>query len=193
VSKSAGCGFWKLDLYFSLQLVWKAWDDNPTKELSQRGERGRMGVLRSVFDSDERASAAARSLLARYVFNGLRWMVRAGAPWRMIPHDLPPWSAIHPQTMRWVRAGCFEAMAHDLRAIVRHRAPGRGPGGGSHGGDLRAAAPCRPRRKAESGQARMGISDEKVPRCISRWIHSGICWRGKSRRPMSRTARKSAH
>lgn len=23
------------------------------------------------------------------VFNGLRWMVRTGAPWRLIPHDLP--------------------------------------------------------------------------------------------------------
>ena len=55
----------------------------------------------------------------RDVFNGLRWMVRAGAPWRLIPNDLPPWHAIHQQTMRWVKAGCFEAMAHDLRAIVR--------------------------------------------------------------------------
>lgn len=23
------------------------------------------------------------------VFNGLRWMVRAGAPWQMMPNDLP--------------------------------------------------------------------------------------------------------
>jgi len=26
----------------------------------------------------------------REVFNGLRWIVRAGAPWRMMPNDLPP-------------------------------------------------------------------------------------------------------
>ena len=26
----------------------------------------------------------------REVFNGLRWLVRAGAPWRMMPIDLPP-------------------------------------------------------------------------------------------------------
>lgn len=25
----------------------------------------------------------------REVFNGLRWMVRTGAQWRMLPHDLP--------------------------------------------------------------------------------------------------------
>ncbi len=36
-----------------------------------------------------------------------------------MPNDLPPWHAVHQQTHRWVEAGCFEAMAHDLRAILR--------------------------------------------------------------------------
>ena len=26
----------------------------------------------------------------RELFNGLRWLVRAGCPWRLLPHDLPP-------------------------------------------------------------------------------------------------------
>src|ERR1700733_10737022 len=55
----------------------------------------------------------------REIFNGLRWFVRAGCPWRLMPNDLPPWSAVYQQTQRWLKAGCFEAMAHDLRAIVR--------------------------------------------------------------------------
>ena len=55
----------------------------------------------------------------RGIYNGLRWFVRAGCPWRMLPHDLPPWTAVQQQTRRWVRAGCFEAMAHDLRAVLR--------------------------------------------------------------------------
>ena len=25
----------------------------------------------------------------REVFNGVRWLVRTGAPWRMLPHDFP--------------------------------------------------------------------------------------------------------
>ena len=37
----------------------------------------------------------------------------------MIPNDLPPWTAIQQQTQRWLRAGCFEAMAHDLRVVLR--------------------------------------------------------------------------
>jgi transposase len=55
----------------------------------------------------------------REVFNGLRWFVRAGCPWRMMPNDLPPWYVVFQQTQRWVKAGCFEAMAHDLRAVLR--------------------------------------------------------------------------
>jgi transposase len=55
----------------------------------------------------------------REVFNGLRWFVRAGCPWRMMPNDLPPWYVVFQQTHRWLKAGCFEAMAHDLRAVLR--------------------------------------------------------------------------
>ncbi len=62
----------------------------------------------------------------REVFDALRWIVRAGSPWRMLPHDLPPWAAVHQQTQRWIAAGCFEAMVHDLRALLRV-AEGREP------------------------------------------------------------------
>src|SRR5918993_4064877 len=55
----------------------------------------------------------------REVFNALRWIVRAGAPWRMLPHDFPRWEAVYQQTQRWIAAGCFEAMVHDLRAMLR--------------------------------------------------------------------------
>jgi transposase len=55
----------------------------------------------------------------REIFNALRWFIRAGCPWRMMPNDLPPWTVIQQQTQRWLRAGCFEAMAHDLRVVLR--------------------------------------------------------------------------
>lgn len=55
----------------------------------------------------------------REVFNGLRWIVRAGAPWRMLPNDLPPWEAVYQQTQRWLDAGVFEAMVNDLRQLLR--------------------------------------------------------------------------
>src|SRR5690348_7795448 len=55
----------------------------------------------------------------REVYNGLRWMVRAGATWRMMPNDLPPWWIVSQQTQSWVQAGCFEAIVHDLRLLLR--------------------------------------------------------------------------
>ena len=63
--------------------------------------------------------APQRDHLLREVFNALRWLVRAGCPWRMMPNDLPPWYVVYQQTRRWLNAGCFEAMAHDLRAVLR--------------------------------------------------------------------------
>src|SRR5918999_2197645 len=55
----------------------------------------------------------------REVFNALRWLARTGAQWRMLPTNFPPWQAVYQQTRRWLAAGCFEAMVHDLRAILR--------------------------------------------------------------------------
>jgi transposase len=55
----------------------------------------------------------------REIFNALRYQIRVGGAWRMMPHDLPPWHVVYQQTQRWIKAGCFEAMAHDLRAILR--------------------------------------------------------------------------
>src|SRR5215218_2482664 len=62
----------------------------------------------------------------REVFNALRWLVRTGSPWRYLPNDLPPWAAVYQQTQRWLAAECFEAMADDLRVLLREAA-GRNP------------------------------------------------------------------
>jgi transposase len=55
----------------------------------------------------------------REVFNGLRWIVRTGSQWRLMPHDLPPWYTVYQQGQRWINAGVFEDMVHDLRALIR--------------------------------------------------------------------------
>ena len=59
----------------------------------------------------------------REVDNALRWIVRTGAQWRMLPTNFPPWAAAGTlwvqQTQRWIAAGCVEAVTHDLRALIR--------------------------------------------------------------------------
>lgn len=93
-----------------------------------------MPILRKSYPSDVSAdewafcvpyltlmneAAPQREYPLRELFNGLRWFVRAGCPWRMLPNDLPPWHAVQQQTQRWLRAGCFEFMAADLRGVLR--------------------------------------------------------------------------
>ena len=55
----------------------------------------------------------------RELFNALRYVIRYGIAWRAMPNDLPPWPAVHGQAHRWLAAGCFEALAQDLRAVLR--------------------------------------------------------------------------
>ncbi len=66
-----------------------------------------------------REDAPQRTHNLREVFDALRWIVRSGAPWRMLPHDFPPWEAVYQQTHRWLSARVFEAIVHDLRALPR--------------------------------------------------------------------------
>ena len=72
-----------------------------------------------------REDAPQRVHSLRELFNGLRYIVKTGCQWRMMPTDLPRWEAVYRQTRRWIAAGCFEAMANDLREILR-LAEGRG-------------------------------------------------------------------
>src|SRR5215218_6398049 len=66
-----------------------------------------------------REDAPQRDHSLREVFNGLRYAVRSGMPWRWLPGDLPPWYTVYQQAQRWIKAGVFEAMVHDLRAVLR--------------------------------------------------------------------------
>ena len=59
-------------------------------------------------------AAGQREHSLREVFNGLRYLVRYGVAWRAMPNDLPSWHA-----RRWLRSGCFKALVHDLRAVLR--------------------------------------------------------------------------
>jgi transposase len=70
--------------------------------------------------------APQREYDLREVFNALRWLVRAGAGWRLLPTNFPPWYTVYQQWRRWQKAGCFEAIVHDLRVLLR-AAQGRNP------------------------------------------------------------------
>jgi transposase len=66
-----------------------------------------------------RTDAPQRAHDMREVFNAMRYVVRTGCQWRMLPHDLPEWTVVYQQARRWMQAGVFEQAAHDLRIILR--------------------------------------------------------------------------
>ncbi len=115
--------------------------------------------------------APQRDHSLREVFNGLCWIVHAGAPWRMMPNDLPPWYTVYQQTQRWIKAGVFEAMVHDLRAILRlAKGPKEQPTAAIFDSRTLQSTP-------ESGE-RAGYDEHKRKRAAKRtlrWIPWGIC------------------
>lgn len=63
--------------------------------------------------------SSQRKYPLREVFNALRYLVKTGIQWRWMPADFPPWWIVYQQAIRWLAAGCFETIVHDLRVILR--------------------------------------------------------------------------
>jgi transposase len=88
--------------------------------------------------------APQRDYSLRELVDGVRWLVRAGAAWRTLPHELPPWSAVDQQAQRGRKAEVVEAIVEDLRAVLR----------GAQGRKLAASAALRDSRTLPSSPER---------------------------------------
>ena len=66
-----------------------------------------------------REDAGQRRHDLRDLFDALRYVIKTGCQWRYLPHDFPPWQAVYQQARRWLAAGAFEDVAHDLRVLLR--------------------------------------------------------------------------
>ena len=60
-----------------------------------------------------------RSVNMREVINGILYVLRGGIPWRMIPHDLPPWGTVWWYFREWRNDGTWERIEEALRPKVR--------------------------------------------------------------------------
>jgi putative transposase len=56
------------------------------------------------------------------VLNGILYIVRGGCPWRMMPHDLPPWSTCYDYFRKWRNDGLWQRINDTLRDQVRRKA-----------------------------------------------------------------------
>ncbi|RUL88078.1 IS5 family transposase [Tautonia sociabilis] len=69
-----------------------------------------------------RPGGRPRSVDLREVINSIRYIVRGGCSWRMMPHDLPPWSICYDYFRKWRDDGLWRRINDTLRDQVRRRA-----------------------------------------------------------------------
>ena len=55
----------------------------------------------------------------REVVNAIRYVLRTGCAWRMLPHDLPPWETAYHYFRDWRCDGTWERVHTVLRERVR--------------------------------------------------------------------------
>jgi putative transposase len=67
-----------------------------------------------------------RTVDMREVINAILYVLRSGCTWRMVPHDLPPWSTAWGYFRRWRKNGSWERIHDALRPKVREM-EGRDP------------------------------------------------------------------
>jgi transposase len=60
------------------------------------------------------------------LLEAIHYVLRSGCPWRLLPHDFPPWETVYAAFRRWHAKGLFEK-AHDLLRERWRVREGRGP------------------------------------------------------------------
>ena len=58
----------------------------------------------------------------REVFNALLYLNRAGCPWRLLPHEFPPWRTIYNYFRAWIDQAVWHEILATLRIEVRLQA-----------------------------------------------------------------------
>ena len=62
-----------------------------------------------------------RSIDRREVVNAIFYVLRGGIPWRMLPHDLPPWKTVYHYFRLWRIDGRWEELNGILSQRLRVR------------------------------------------------------------------------
>jgi putative transposase len=60
-----------------------------------------------------------RRVEVREVVNALRYQLRSGGAWRLLPHEFPPWPTVYAYFRRWEADGTWERIAHAVRRDLR--------------------------------------------------------------------------
>src|SRR5262249_47695531 len=51
----------------------------------------------------------------RSFVNAVFYVLKTGCQWRQLPHEYPPWKAVHERLRRWRRLGLWETVLEQMR------------------------------------------------------------------------------
>ncbi|MGY0711632.1 IS5 family transposase, partial [Azospirillum argentinense] len=77
-------------------------------------------VVSKLFTKSEHRGAQRKHDLRR-IIDGCLYVLRGGIAWRMMPHDLPPWTDVYDHFRRWRKSGKWEQVNAALREQYRTR------------------------------------------------------------------------
>lgn len=60
-----------------------------------------------------------RSVDPREVVNAIRYVLRSGGAWRLLPHEFPKWPTVYAYFRRWEHDGTWERVAGSVRRQLR--------------------------------------------------------------------------
>ena len=67
------------------------------------------------------ARGRRRPVYLREVVNSILYVLHGGIPWRMAPHDLPPWGTVWWYFRKWRADGTWERVEEALRSQIPER------------------------------------------------------------------------
>jgi putative transposase len=62
-----------------------------------------------------------RSVNMREILGGIWYVLRSGCAWRLMPHDLPPWSTVYDYFRKFRHSGVWQLIHDALRDRVRQK------------------------------------------------------------------------
>lgn len=74
-------------------------------------------LLLAVLNQSKRGRP--RQVELREVVNAIRYLLRTGCAWRLLPHDFPAWQTVYGYFRRWRDSGVWEQLNDALRDAVR--------------------------------------------------------------------------
>jgi transposase len=74
-------------------------------------------VLERLLPRGKKAGRPRKHSLRR-LLDGIRWRVRAGAPWRDVPPEYGPWQSVYGLFRRWQRDGTWKQLLSALQALA---------------------------------------------------------------------------